>query len=101
MPSQFEACGIGQLIAMRYGAVPIVRKTGGLKDTVKIYNEYKNTGNGFVFNNYDASEFLHEIKRALKLYKQKEKWDALVKKNMNINNTWQTSAQEYLKLYKL
>lgn len=101
MPSQFEACGIGQLIAMRYGAVPIVRKTGGLKDTVKIYNEYKNTGNGFVFNNYDSSEFLHEIKRALKLYKQKEKWDALVKKNMNINNTWQTSAQEYLKLYRL
>lgn len=100
MPSQFEACGIGQLIAMRYGTVPVVRKTGGLKDTVKIYNEYKDTGNGFVFNSYDPSEFLHEIKRALKLYDNKEKWSTLIKRNMHIDSSWKTSAQEYVKLYE-
>lgn len=65
MPSQYEPCGIGQLIALRYGTVPIVRATGGLKDTVEAYNNYTQTGNGFSFNNYNAHELLFSIKRAI------------------------------------
>nr|WP_278246264.1 glycogen/starch synthase [Clostridium polynesiense] len=99
MPSQFEACGIGQLIAMRYGAVPVVRKTGGLKDTVKMYDENKGTGSGFLFKNYDSQEFLHEIKRSLKLFNQKDNWNKLVKRNMNKDSSWKSSAEEYMEIY--
>ena len=100
MPSQFEACGIGQLIAMRYGTVPIVRKVGGLKDTVKSYDEYRNTGNGFVFAEYNSQELFHELKRALRCYNNKELWKEIVVKNMDLNHTWTASAKEYLHLYK-
>ncbi len=99
MPSQFEACGIGQLIAMRYGTVPIVRSTGGLRDTIKIYNEYRGSGNGFVFKAYSEEELFHELKRALRLYKDKVKWNKLIKKNMHLNTTWQASAKAYMELY--
>ncbi|WP_426350669.1 glycogen synthase [Alloiococcus sp. CFN-8] len=101
MPSQFEACGIGQLIAMRYGTVPIVRKVGGLKDTVKSYNPYRNTGNGFVFTEYNSQELFHEIKRALRYYKDRELWKKIISKNMQLNHTWEASAKEYINLYKI
>ena len=67
MPSQFEPCGLSQLIALRYGTVPIVRETGGLRDTVLSYNEFTGEGNGFSFFNYNAHDMLHVIERALKL----------------------------------
>ncbi|GIM30501.1 glycogen synthase [Clostridium polyendosporum] len=100
MPSKFEPCGLGQLIAMRYGTVPIVRKTGGLKDTVKEYNEYTGQGNGFTFNNYSTEDMLFSIERALSFYEKKEVWNNLVNTVMNEDNTWEKSASKYKKLYE-
>ncbi|MBN1046830.1 MULTISPECIES: glycogen synthase GlgA [unclassified Clostridium] len=100
MPSLFEPCGLGQLIALRYGSIPIVRETGGLKDTIRAYNEYTGEGNGFSFYNYNADELLHIIEYALKIYYDKNKWSNLVKNAMNSNNSWSKSADEYLNMYK-
>jgi len=99
MPSKFEPCGLSQLIALRYGTVPIVRETGGLKDTIDPYNIYTNTGNGFSFKNYNAHELLFAIQRALSLYKKKEKWYALVNRGMISNNSWKKSAKKYIEIY--
>ncbi|MCM8710199.1 glycogen synthase GlgA [Clostridium sp. SYSU_GA19001] len=99
MPSLFEPCGIGQLLALRYGSLPLVRETGGLKDTVFSYNEYTNNGNGFSFANYNADDMLYTIKRALNFYKNKEVWNNLVKNAMMEDNSWRKSAQEYKNLY--
>lgn len=99
MPSLFEPCGIGQLIALKYGSLPIVRETGGLKDTVKPYNEYTNEGNGFSFANYNAHEMLFTIKKALTFYNNKEVWYNLVKNAMQEDNSWSKSAVEYRNLY--
>ncbi|MFL0248471.1 glycogen synthase GlgA [Candidatus Clostridium stratigraminis] len=99
MPSLFEPCGIGQLIALRYGSLPIVRETGGLKDTVKPFNEYTNEGNGFSFANYNAHEMLFTIKKALAFYNNKEVWYNLVKNGMQEDNSWSKSAIEYRNLY--
>lgn len=100
MPSLFEPCGLGQLIAMRYGTIPIVREIGGLKDTVKPYNDYKKTGNGFSFVNYDAEEMLEMIKYALKIFKNKGNREILVKNAMEIDFSWNKSASSYIELYK-
>lgn len=99
MPSLFEPCGIGQLLALRYGSIPIVRETGGLKDTVKAYNEYTKEGNGFSFENYNAHDMLYTIKRALSFYEDKDTWNSLVKKAMLEDNSWKKSAMEYKELY--
>lgn len=99
MPSLFEPCGIGQLLALRYGTLPVVRETGGLKDTVHAYNEYTNEGNGFSFSNYNAHDMLYTIKRALNFYENKELWNNLVKNAMLIDNSWKKSALEYKNLY--
>jgi len=99
MPSRFEPCGLGQMIAMRYGTIPIVRATGGLKDTVMDYDEHTDTGDGFVFKHYNNQEFLGAIKRALKLYKNKEKWYKVIKSVMQKDFSWNTSAKKYKKLY--
>jgi starch synthase len=99
MPSLFEPCGIGQLLALRYGSLPIVRETGGLKDTVTAYNEYTNEGNGFSFTNYNAHDMLFTIKRALNLYDNKTTWNSLVRRAMSENNSWERSAEEYRNLY--
>ncbi|SKA78245.1 starch synthase [Clostridium sp. USBA 49] len=99
MPSLFEPCGIGQLLALRYGSIPIVRETGGLKDTVKAYDEYTKEGNGFSFKNYNAHDMLYTIKRALSFYNDKKTWNNLVKKAMLEDNSWKKSAIEYKKLY--
>lgn len=99
MPSLFEPCGIGQLLALRYGSLPIVRETGGLKDTVKSYNEYTKEGNGFSFENYNAHDMLYTIKRALDFYNDKELWYNLVSHAMQEDNSWRNSALKYIDLY--
>jgi starch synthase len=97
MPSRFEPCGLGQMIAMRYGAVPVVRRTGGLADTVKDVTEA--TGNGFVFEDYAVSDMLGAIKRAGEGFNRREEWNNLMKHNMNLDFSWKTSAKKYEEVY--
>jgi starch synthase len=99
MPSQFEPCGLGQMIAMRYGAIPIVRETGGLNDTVKAYNEYTGKGNGFSFQNFNAHDMLYTIQRALSFYHDKPVWETIVKQAMEKDYSWAQSAFSYSQLY--
>jgi len=99
MPSLFEPCGLGQLYAMRYGTVPIVRETGGLKDTVIPYNEYTGEGTGFTFANYNAHEMKDAVIRAMRVYKDKEKWRGIVTNCMQQDFSWERSAREYGNLY--
>lgn len=101
MPSQFEPCGIGQLIALRYGAIPIVRETGGLRDTVTPYNEFTDEGNGFSFTNYNAHDMLFTIERAVYFYRfHKKKWQRLVARAMAQDYSWEQSAAKYKELYE-
>ena len=100
MPSRFEPCGLTQLIAMHYGTIPIVRETGGLKDTVEPYNMYSNTGNGFTFDRYDAGLLLDAINRAKTLYfTNRWCWDEMVQRDMDKNLSWDSSAEQYKNLY--
>ncbi|MBT2657032.1 glycogen synthase GlgA [Bacillus sp. ISL-18] len=99
MPSQFEPCGLGQMIAMRYGAIPIVRETGGLNDTVKAFNEYTGKGNGFSFQNFNAHDMLYTIQRALSFYHDKSVWETIVKQAMEKDYSWAQSAFSYSQLY--
>ncbi len=98
MPSKFEPCGLSQMIAQRYGTLPIVRVTGGLEDTV-IGHPLENA-NGFKFWDYDASNMLNGIKYAIHIYKNKKEWNKLVKNAMNVDNSWNSSAKHYLEVYK-
>lgn len=101
MPSQFEPCGIGQLIALRYRSVPIVRETGGLKDTVQPYNEFTGEGTGFSFQNYNAHDMLHTIRRAVFFYKNdREAWSKIQQNMKKGDFSWKKSAQQYIALYK-
>ncbi len=101
MPSMFEPCGLGQLVAMRYGTLPVVRETGGLKDTVIPYNKYDGSGTGFSFMNINAHEFLFTIKDALDVYQNHpESWEQLIRQAMNEDYSWEKSAKEYIDLYK-
>ena len=99
MPSCFEPCGIGQLIALRYGTLPVVRETGGLKDTVQPYNEYTGEGNGFSFANYNAHDMLHTLRRALAVYRQGDVWERIIRNAMRSDYSWSQSAQQYRELY--
>ncbi len=100
MPSLFEPCGIGQLIAMRYGSVPIVRETGGLRDTVFSYDDFTGDGNGFTFANYNAYDMLYTIRRAEYFYyNQKDIWRKIVTHGMDSDNSWTKSAYIYRDLY--
>lgn len=99
MPSLYEPCGIGQMLAMRYGAIPIVRETGGLKDTVKPYNKYTGEGNGFSFSNYNAHEMFFTLQNAIKLYQNKNIWNNLIINAMNTDNSWKKSAQQYIRIF--
>lgn len=99
MPSRFEPCGLGQLIAMRYGSIPIVRETGGLKDTVVAYNRFTGEGTGFSFSNYNAHELLFTIKDALYYYRDKTVWPKLVAQAMQADHSWAESAKQYAELY--
>ncbi|HWR44708.1 glycogen synthase GlgA [Sporomusa sp.] len=100
MPSRFEPCGIGQLIALRYGSIPIVRQVGGLKDTITQFNPETGEGNGFSFINYNAHEMLSVIEEALTLYKDRTQWAKLIKNAMRSDHSWQRSASEYRALYE-
>ena len=100
MPSLFEPCGISQMIAMHYGTLPIVRETGGLKDTVTPFNQYTGEGNGFSFYAANADDMVYTINYALKQYKEnKEGWQYLVESAMNTDVSWKKSAGLYEKLY--
>ena len=102
MPSLFEPCGLSQLMSMRYGTLPIVRETGGLKDTVVPYNEYENTGDGFSFANYNAHDMLHVIKYALDVFENhKDRWQEMMQRAMRHDFSWNASAKEYEKLYDM
>ncbi len=100
VPSLFEPCGLTQLIAMRYGTVPIVRETGGLKDTVQPYNQYADDGNGFTFDRYEAGLLLDAINRAKTLYfTDRARWDEMVQRDMDKDVSWNSSAEQYRALY--
>ncbi|MCC3865064.1 glycogen synthase GlgA [Terrisporobacter petrolearius] len=99
MPSLYEPCGIGQMLAMRYGAIPIVRETGGLKDTVTPYNQYTGEGNGFSFTNYNAHEMFFTLQKAITLYQDKSIWNNLIINAMNTDNSWKKSAQDYMRIF--
>jgi len=99
MPSKFEPCGLSQMISLRYGTIPIVRSTGGLRDTIIEYNENVGCGNGFVFYDYESYELLDAIKRSLNLYNNNEKLLKVIRIGMNSNFSWENSSKEYLKLY--
>lgn len=100
MPSLFEPCGLSQLISMRYGTVPIVRETGGLKDTVEAYNRYEQTGTGFSFCNYNAKEMLSTLYYALDIYyNHRDDWNAIAARGMRQDFSWGRSAREYEKIY--
>ncbi len=98
MPSKSEPCGLSQMIASRYGAIPVVRETGGLKDSISDFST--NNGNGYTFNGYDSHEMLNTILRALKDYQDKELWDKQVETVMNKDFGWSTSAKQYVKMYE-
>lgn len=100
MPSLFEPCGLSQLVAMTYGTIPIVRETGGLRDTVVPYNEFTGEGNGFSFANINAHEFLFVTKYACDLYRHnRDVWNKLIEEGMKADYSWKNSAQEYAGLY--
>lgn len=98
MPSKSEPCGLSQMVALRYGTVPIVRETGGLRDSVRDSGDGE--GNGFVFSSYNAHDMLHAIRRACEGYRDKEGWQILVKRAMQSDNSWGKSANEYIRMYK-
>lgn len=100
MPSKFEPCGLGQMIALRYGTLPLVRETGGLKDTVKPFNQYENTGWGFSFTHYNSSSLDEVMRLAINTYKNKDAWNGLVTRGMELDYSWTNSAKEYIKLYE-
>ena len=100
MPSNYEPCGIGQLIAMRYGSIPVVRETGGLKDTVQQFDKYTGEGNGFLFKDYNAHEMMYSLKKALSTYENPVFWNTIIRNAMNTDYSWTESAKEYCKLYE-
>lgn len=100
MPSKSEPCGLSQMISSRYGTVPVVRETGGLYDTIKPYNKYTGEGNGFTFANYNAHEMKDAVCRAIELFHDKRKWALMCKKIMEIDFSWNASAEKYIDLYR-
>ncbi len=99
MPSLFEPCGLSQMMSMRYGTLPIVRETGGLKDTVIAYDKETGKGTGFSFRNYNAHEMMDTIRHAVDVYNEKEVWQSLVKQAMETKMDWEKSAKAYLDIY--
>jgi len=101
MPSKYEPCGLGQIIALKYGSIPLVRETGGLVDTISPYNEFNSTGNGFSFTNFNAHDMMHVLRYALHIYQHnKDAWKQIVKEAMTTDFSWKNSAKQYRKLYK-
>lgn len=100
MPSNYEPCGLNQIYSLKYGTIPIVRKTGGLADTVKQFNQKTGEGNGFVFENFSSYQLYWTIRFALKTYEDSALWSLIVQNAMSEDYSWDKSASEYLKLYK-
>lgn len=100
MPSKFEPCGISQLLALRYGSIPIVRETGGLNDTVQSYNEFTGEGNGFSFADFNAHDMMNTIRRAEAFFRQPEHWSRVMKNAMSGDYSWQMSARQYFDIYR-
>ncbi|HVC10326.1 MAG TPA: glycosyltransferase, partial [Burkholderiales bacterium] len=99
MPSRFEPCGLGQLIALRYGTIPVVRATGGLADTIKDYDPIHERGNGFRFVPYDPWQFFAAVVRAAETFRHTESWAWLINHAMTADVSWTRSAQRYVQLY--
>jgi len=100
MPSVYEPCGLGQMIALRYGSIPIVYKTGGLADTIHLYDPIHKTGNGFVFTEYTKEGFMEAVEEALKVYKHKAQMDDLLDQALRYRFSWEKSAKEYVRIYQ-
>ncbi|MCK5412955.1 MAG: glycogen synthase [Candidatus Pacebacteria bacterium] len=100
MPSRFEPCGLGQMISLRYGSIPIVRETGGLSDTITNYKPRTGKGNGFVFKTYDSKDLLVAIARAIENFKYKKQWINLVRDGMQESFSWEVPAKKYVILYR-
>lgn len=100
MPSKYEPCGLGQLIALRYGTIPIGRKTGGIADTIIQYNPSKDRGTGFLFDDYSSDKLLKTVKEVTELFKNKSHWLKIQKNAMSMDFSWRQSAEKYLSLYK-
>jgi starch synthase len=99
MPSKYEPCGLNQLYSLRYGTIPIVRATGGLADTVADYDPVSNTGTGFRFYAYNPGEMMYAIRRAVELYRDRPRWQAMMRRAMSQNWSWDASARAYMQLY--
>lgn len=100
MPSLFEPCGLSQLMSLRYGTIPIVRETGGLKDTVEPYNEFAGSGTGFTFTNYNAHEMLETVRNAERIYYDKKReWNKMIDRAMAVDYSWHVSAKKYQEMY--
>ena len=100
MPSRYEACGLSQMIAMKYGTVPVVREVGGLKDSVTNFEKYVGTGNGLTFTNFNAHELLVTVKRGLSYFEEEPVWEKLVRNAFRADNSWDRSAAAYAALYQ-
>lgn len=100
MPSLFEPSGLGQLVSLRYGTIPVVRRTGGLADTIFDYNSSNGTGNGFVFDDYTGPALREAIDQALELWKDRERWQRLMEHGMNMSYSWEIPAKKYERIYK-
>jgi len=101
MPSRIEPCGLVQMIALKYGTIPLVRKIGGLNDSITKFEPSSKEGNGLVFRTYNAHEMLHELKRGVKIYKKnKDAWEQLIKNAFKSKYSWDKSAEKYIELYK-
>ncbi len=101
MPSKYEPCGLGQLIALRYGSIPIARKTGGLADTIEDYNPLSQNGTGFLFDDYTPSALLCAVKRAFCIFTDKDKFKKIIINGMKKDFSWKKSAEKYIELYNL
>ncbi len=99
MPSRYEPCGLNQMISLRYGTVPVVRATGGLRDTVAEFDPGTGRGNGFLFEDYTPDAMLEALARALRVFRQRDQWRQIVRNGMSADHSWTTSARAYLQLY--
>ena len=99
MPSRYEPCGLGQMIALRYGTLPVVRATGGLADTIRDLDEDPEGGNGFSFEAFDVSALRTTLRRALRHYENEKLWTRWVRRAMREDSSWRSSAGRYLEVY--